>query len=151
MVQPELTWDMFPPVTEREWALPWHHERFKLRDNPEAFQTGRSGQEGDKSIWREDSQDEGFSGGSTDTEAGNESYQQIGSGASQGAGPGSTSTASRRASEDESDGVNLEGPLARVLAVSTASYSFPLREAVFYSECALGRPHIIRHELLIFI
>lgn len=35
-LQPETTWNDFPPVTPRERALPWYNERFK-RDISDHF------------------------------------------------------------------------------------------------------------------
>lgn len=114
---------MFPPITEREMALPWYHERFKLRDDPELFQTGKTGREGDKRTWYpedDDDDDTGVEEQGNEQPAAAEGAGESGVRGRKGkAGRGKQRDATGVEQEEDEDAVELEGPLARALAVST--------------------------------
>lgn len=95
--QEELSWDMFPPVTEREMALPWYHERFKLREDADGpFITNL----GDKRSLQERAEEEA-------SDARRRIFDEEEDMSQQAEG--------RR--EEDGEAVELEGPLARALAV----------------------------------
>lgn len=90
---------MFPPVTEREMALPWHHERFRLREGPDGpFMTNlgdkRSVEERERAERSRVSRQNSLEEEGLDEEA-----------------------ASQGGREYDAEAVELEGPLARALAV----------------------------------
>ena len=99
-LQEELSWDMFPPVTEREMALPWYHERFRLREGPDGpYMTDlgdkRSAEDRERAEASDASDQDFYEEGDLDDQA-----------------------ASRDTGEEDAEAVELEGPLARALAVS---------------------------------
>lgn len=96
---------MFPPVTEREMALPWYHERFRLVDDPVTSEDGGPRSEGDRSPGS--GQVSRVVGGQITGRQGT----TMGAQTAEGDGyPGREG--------NDSDPVELEGPLARALAVS---------------------------------
>ena len=99
VAQEELSWEMFPPVTEREMELPWHHERFRLREDAGGPFTTNLGDK--RSIEDRERAEAGIASGQDFYEEGDVGNQAAG----------------RDRREEDTETVELEGPLARALAV----------------------------------
>ena len=130
---------MFPDVTDREMQLPWWHERFKLRDDPQFFETGMTGQEGNKRPPPPaPPQEEATGSGEGTGVIFGQQRRLVSDGPPERAQAGSKGGVVQG---EEGDAVELEGPLARALAVRhlkhTAEQIFPVRAMWHWHESKL--------------